>query len=164
MLYFREVKMSGVKGNKFAEKHGMYGTPIYRVWANMKARCNNPKTKSYINYGGLGISYSSAWEEFNGFYLDMGDIPDKSYTLERVNNDADYSKENCKWATRKEQANNTRQTVLIEIDGVTKCYHDWCKYYGLGPCTVYYRLKKGMSVEEALKHKPYSRYGKADIK
>lgn len=152
--------MSGVKNNKYAEKHGMYGTAIYRAWANMKSRCDNPNIKSYVNYGGRGISYDPLWKEFMEFYKDMGDVPSAKYTLERIDNDSNYSKDNCKWATRKEQANNTRQTVLIEINGVTRCYHDWCTEYGIAPCTVYYRLRKGMSVEEALKHPLNSRFFK----
>lgn len=79
-------------------------------WNQMRARCNLPTTPGYENYGGRGISYDPSWEDFKQFKADLGYRP-KGHTLERLNNNANYSKDNCKWATMKEQAANRRNSV-----------------------------------------------------
>lgn len=84
-------------------------------WKGMKQRCNNPNSTHYKHYGGRGITYDPKWETFEGFLQDMGIRPENR-TLERVENDGPYCKENCVWATRSEQMLNRRQrTVLIKI-------------------------------------------------
>lgn len=82
----------------------------------MKQRCNNPDSRDYKNYGGRGIKYCEKWETFEGFFEDMGMCPD-GLSLERIDNDGHYSKENCKWATRKEQNNNRRDNTTFIING-----------------------------------------------
>lgn len=144
-----------MKGNQHNKKHGMHGTQVYRAWSSMKARCTNPNIAGYVRYGARGIGYDPDWEGFPNFYRDMGDPTTPKHTLERIDNNAGYSKPNCKWATRKEQAGNTRQTVLVEIGGITRCFHDWCKEYGIAPGVVYYRIKKGVDVKSALVN-PYN--------
>lgn len=102
-------------------KHGasMIGNPersTYKVWVSLRQRCNNESCKDYKNYGARGIKTSEDWETFEGFLKDMGVKPDK-LSLERIDNNSDYCKENCKWATRLEQNNNKRDNTGFEIEG-----------------------------------------------
>jgi hypothetical protein len=86
-------------------------TPEYRAWAAMKDRCGNPNNPAYKNYGGRGIKVCQRWiESFENFLTDMGLRPSPGLTLERIKNDDGYEPSSCKWATRIEQANNTRRT------------------------------------------------------
>ena len=102
--------------------HGMEGTKIYNVWASMKQRCQNPKHRAYSNYGGRGITVCDAWQRFEDFYSDMGEPPESEerLTLERIDNNAGYCPENCKWATYREQLANRRKSVKTFLDGETK--------------------------------------------
>lgn len=93
--------------------HKLSKTPTYKSWLDMKARCFNIKNKNYINYGGRGITVCESWRNsFLTFLSDMGEKP-KQHTLDRIENDKSYSKENCKWSTYTEQANNTRRNLTF---------------------------------------------------
>lgn len=84
--------------------------PLYRTWVSMRSRCNNPKVNNYHNYGGRGIKVCKEWQEsFVTFIKDMGERP-RGYTLDRIDNDGNYCRENCKWSTKKEQALNRRKS------------------------------------------------------
>jgi hypothetical protein len=87
-----------------AEEH-----PNYAIWAGMKARCTNATSPNYANYGGRGITYDPRWERFTEFCRDMGMRPSKYHSIDRVDNDGNYEKSNCVWATRHEQAINRRK-------------------------------------------------------
>jgi len=89
----------------------MHGTPEYTAWALMKQRCSNPNIKEYKHYGGRGITICERWNDFENFYNDMGDKPKPKilYSIDRINNDGNYEKLNCRWATWKQQANNKRK-------------------------------------------------------
>ena len=120
------------------------------VWQNMKSRCNNPNLKSYKNYGGRGITYDPKYELLEDFIKDMGDRPSPQHTIERIDNNGDYVKDNLCWATRADQALNRRSTIFLEIDGVTKCLTHWCRHFNIDYPTIRYRHKCGVSYIEAL--------------
>lgn len=93
--------------------HGMYGSPTYRSWRAMLARCSSdPKHPQFKDYGGRGITVDPAWQDsFAAFFADMGERP-PGRTLDRIDNDKGYSGGNCRWATRTEQARNKRNTRI----------------------------------------------------
>ena len=92
------------------ERKGLKNHYLYDTWSAMKARCSNPDCKAYPNYGGRGITVCDRWKNsFSAFIEDMGERPEK-LTLERVNNNGNYEPSNCIWASREDQANNTRRS------------------------------------------------------
>lgn len=80
----------------------------YKCWWNMLDRCSNPKNPVFRHYGGRGISVAVRWREFENFFADMGPRPGPGYSIERIDNDGNYTPSNCKWATKKEQVQNSR--------------------------------------------------------
>jgi len=113
--------------------HGMSRTRIYKSWCHMKARCDNPNDKKYPSYGGRGISYDPSWSSFENFVADMGACP-IGYTLDRKNNNGNYCKENCRWASPSEQAFNrncqsNNQSGLTGVHWSQKVKR-WIAYFG----------------------------------
>jgi hypothetical protein len=134
--------------------HGMYQTPIHRVWSNMIQRCHNPKDTAYHNYGARGIAVCDRWRgAFEAFYTDVGDIPFVGAELDRVNNDLGYNLDNVRWVTCSENQLNTRRTVKLTLNGKTQAIMQWSRELGIPHSTIRARLKAGKSAEEALKNK-----------
>lgn len=143
-------KASGEKRRTFTFEHKE--SPEYRVWSNMKNRCTNPNYYLYHRYGGRGIAMSQEWaDSFEKFFIDMGSRPNKTYSIDRINNDLGYNKDNCRWATLEEQANNMSTNRLIEINGTTKTLAGWCREYKVNYSTIQARIDRfSMSPEDAL--------------
>lgn len=139
-----------------ARTHGMHSTRLYQIWADMKVRCRNPENKFYERYGGRGISYQTSWESFEGFMEDMKEGYESNLTLDRINPNGDYCKENCRWATQTEQCRNKGMNRRNKT-GVTGV-HEWIdKYNG----TVYYVASvKGLDGKLKSKHFSTTKYGK----
>jgi hypothetical protein len=122
--------------------HGKSKSREYEIWCGAIRRTENPKSNAFKNYGGRGIRMSPEWRaSFQKFLDDMGEAP-KGTTLERLENEGPYSKENCVWANRATQARNTRQNVIITLNGVSKCMKDWAIELGLNYSTLADRVRR----------------------
>jgi hypothetical protein len=97
--------------DRLLQDHGMHKTPTYRSWADMLNRCENPRHKSYKDYGGRGIKVCNRWTWFLNFLNDMG-IKPEGKSLDRIDNDGNYEPSNCRWATPKEQSHNRRNSII----------------------------------------------------
>jgi hypothetical protein len=139
---------SAAAAKKRHTTHGMTDTPTWRSWKSMRDRCLNPSHKSFQRYGKLTIC--SEWvDSFEAFYAAMGDRPDGT-TLERIDNEKGYLPENCRWATPKEQAQNTRSNRYVSAHGQELLISEWAEKNGVGADTIYLRLKRGWSPERAV--------------
>ena len=130
MVLAGEIKSCGCRRYRIntTKTHGASKTRLYYVWFKMVSRCTNPNNKDFHHYGGRGISICEKWRTFEGFKDDMGTRAD-GMTLERIDNNGDYCKENCKWASREEQSLNKR--ISLRINGVpllTTCNGDRALY------------------------------------
>jgi hypothetical protein len=123
----------------------------YVSWVSMKQRCTNPKDTYWHRYGGRGISVCDRWESFENFLDDMGERPIGT-SLERRKNDEGYFKENCFWATPKEQAMNRSSTSFLTAFGETKTLSDWAKdeRCAVKKSSFWSRLKAGWDIEGAI--------------
>jgi hypothetical protein len=129
--------------------HGMARSATYVSWRCMKTRCSNKNHKHYGLYGGAGITYQESWESFDNFLKDMGEKPN-GYTLERIDNSKGYTKENCRWASRKEQARNTRTVRNLTFNGKTMCMLDWSRELNISYEKIKNGIRKGLSAEQIL--------------
>ncbi len=118
----RELPLTWVRSGKFKScgcnqhmtTHGKTHSPEHVAWGNMKARCFNENYTQYKDYGGRGIRVCDRWLRFENFYEDMGDKPDTTYQLDRIDPDGDYCLENCRWASRRTQVVNKRHNSQIQ--------------------------------------------------
>jgi hypothetical protein len=121
-----------------------------QCWSDMKQRCLNPRHKQYKNYGARGISVCDAWLlSPQDFLRDMGYKPD-GMTIDRIDNDGNYEPTNCRWASKRQQADNQRTTVRITFGGETRSRTAWARKVGIHPATLQWRLLVGWPMAMAL--------------
>jgi len=114
-------------------------TRTYTLWKNMLARCYNPRSSQYADYGGRGIRVYDLWWSFDDFLADMGECPEGK-TIDRIDNDGHYEPGNCRWASRIQQANNKRNNRMITYQGKTQSLPDWCRELGIPYGRTYQRI------------------------
>lgn len=135
-----ETKSCGCLKKEVNKTHGKRNTPTYNIWSNMKQRCINKNGRGYKNYGGRGIKVCDRWlNSFENFLEDMGERPVK-LTLDRIDNDGDYCKENCRWATRTTQNRNSRHCNKLTFNGETLTLREWSEKLDIKVCTLNYRV------------------------
>lgn len=135
--------------------HGKRRSRLYEVWSGIKKRCYNENATQFKNYGGRGVKVCDEWmRDFSSFYswaINNGydeNAPRGKCTIDRIDNNGNYSPDNCRIVTQKEQCNNTRRNVRIEWDGETKTLAEWSDLVGLCSGTISHRYKKGKRGDE----------------
>lgn len=151
----KELSRERMTGTQIGVTHGASRngkqSAEYMIWGGMIQRCVNPKHDKYYRYGGRGITVCQEWREsFSIFIRDMGLRPSRLHTIERKDNNGPYSADNCKWATRFEQARNTPRNRRLTLNGETMVLADWAIRLGLSQPALIHRLKDGWTVEQAL--------------
>lgn len=132
-------------------KHGLCGTPEYYCWQSMMDRCYNPNNPGYKNYGGRGIKVSNEFHDIMIWYNYIGPKPSNKHTLDRYpNNNGNYERGNIRWATRKEQNNNQRSNVHLEIYGIKNTASQWAELIGVESNLIRWRKKEGWSDFECI--------------
>lgn len=121
---------------------------LYDIWCGMKQRCENKNCRLYPRWGGRGIKI--LWACYRDFKRDMGPTYQPELQIERIDNNGHYCKENCKWATPVEQANNRRSNVILEFNGQRMSVTLWEKKLGFKKYTIQSRIKHGWTVKRAL--------------
>lgn len=133
-------------------QHGLCNTSEYRIWSLMKDRCLNDNNKCAEYYKKRHIRVAYEWiNSFEAFYKDMGKRPTKYHTIDRINTNFNYTKWNCRWATRQEQSRNLSSNTILTFNNESKCLAEWAEDLGMPPSTLSARLNKlGWPVEKAL--------------
>jgi hypothetical protein len=131
-------------------KHGMSKMRFYDTWKQMLQRCTNTNNANYRSYGGRGITVCDKWQTFEGFWEDMQDSYSDNLTIDRIDVNGNYEPDNCRWATRKTQRNNTRFNRFLTFYGLTLTLKQFSEKYGMSSKALDYRLKKGWDIEKAL--------------
>ena len=139
--------------SKRFKKHGGRNSKLYRIWSNMKDRCNNPDCKVYSDYGGRGIKVCKEWiDDFSAFQKwALANGYKEGLTIDRKDNDKGYSPDNCRWTDRKIQGNNKRNCRYITYKGQRKTVAEWSDITGIPHDTLLYRLNHGWETESILK-------------
>ena len=132
--------------------HGFRHTRIYKIWTDMKQRCFNSKDTHFRQYGGRGITVCDEWKDnFMSFYnWSMANGYTDDLTLDRIDNNKGYSPENCKYATRQEQANNRRSNHFLTYNNETHSLSDWSRIMGIKYSALLNRIRRNWTIERAL--------------
>lgn len=132
--------------SKIKKTHGLRHSAVYKRWCGMRSRSSGKwYDKTYKN-----VTCDPSWKKFENFYKDMGDLPTPKHSLDRIDNNKGYSKDNCRWATRQEQQVNRRMTKWITFNGETLYVKQWAQRLGTSGSNILKRLKMGWPIEKAL--------------
>lgn len=131
--------------------HDMTKSVENRIWRSMKNRCLNKACEAFPSYGGRGITVCDSWLKFENFFSDMGERPSRKHSIDRIDVNGNYEPGNCRWATKEEQANNTRSNHFIEFNGEKLTLAQWERKLGLPRDILKQRITNyGWSIEKAL--------------
>lgn len=149
-----DTKSCGCIQRERATKHGHYKnnkqSKEYRTWNHMIQRCSNPNFQYYKNYGGRGIKFCKHWLKFPNFLKDMGKSPGSGYSIDRIDNDGNYCKSNCRWTTRKEQGRNKRNNISVNYNGKKQLIIELAEQFCISYAVFRSRINRGWPVKEAL--------------
>lgn len=139
-LKIGRTKSCGCWGRERAITHGDTDSVEFLTWEGIRGRCQCKTHNQYHNYGGRGIDLSDDWLKYENFLRDMGRKPSPEHSIDRINNNKGYSKENCRWATQKEQCRNKRNNTMIEFEGRKQCLIEWAEETGISSQTLGKRI------------------------
>lgn len=151
-LHYKRMRVSGdpLKVKVRGTIHGKSKTKEYFIWSGIMQRCLNPKSPAYHHYGGRGITVCRRWRSFQNFIEDVGEAPTPKHSIDRIDNNGSYEPGNVRWATQKEQMNNTRMNRFITHKGKTMTIAQWAEHLGMKHSKLYARIQDNWSVEDAL--------------
>lgn len=141
------------KGNTSRRTHGLSKDPYYKKWNDMIRRCYNPNEPAYRFYGALGIEVCDEWRKSPDSFIKWCRDTHPGggeFSLDRIDGAKGYSPENCRWATQIEQVHNLKNNRFITIGDQTRCITEWCTHFGISAGSVYKKVYRGMSFEEAI--------------
>lgn len=142
---------SAIRMTEMNFKHGKSDTRLYSIWSDMKKRCDNKNHWAFREYGGRGITYSNEWSNFEHFEKWANENGYSNLlTIDRIDNDGNYSPENCRWVDRIVQANNRRNNVRYEYRGELHTLPELSKLYGIGVYTLRGRIQRGWDIAKAI--------------
>lgn len=148
----KRIKQYNQENPPTPRKHGMTGTKLYDSYQHMISRCYNPRIENYHNYGGRGIKVCDEWRGEEGASNFISWALSKGYkdglTIDRIDVNGDYTPDNCRWCTQKEQQNNKRSNVYINYNGEKITLTMLAERIGIKPATIWWRYKKGWPIED----------------
>lgn len=137
--------------HEVAKTHGSTYTRLYKIWAGIHRRCDNPNSKDWKYYGGKGVSVCDEWKDYRNFEkwaIESG--YSDALSIDRIDSNHDYCPENCRWADKYQQMNNTSKNHFITINGETHTIAEWSRIRGISLSTIFYRLKAGWDEDLAI--------------
>jgi len=144
-------KSCGCVQPKSMTTHGQSRELLYRIWRGIKCRCLNPNDKNYHHYGGRGITICERWRNSYALFVeDMGQRPSPNHSIDRIDNSKGYCKENCRWASMKQQQRNRRTNRIITYNGKSASLVEWSEIIGLSYACLQSRLKLGWTEERVI--------------
>lgn len=153
-LVSKNTQSCGCLPSAVVKTHGMSKTKIWNTWIGIIQRCTDKKCTAYENYGGRGIKVCDRWKNsFENFYEDMGNVV-PGLSVDRIDNNGDYCKENCRWATPKQQARNTRKNIKYGFEGKKRTIKEISEITGVKDTNIYQRINKlGWTLNRAFRKK-----------